>query len=322
MSAISSHQLNADELSVTLTNYGASLQDLRLDGHDIPLVLGFPDAQDYRTQSSHMGATAGRFANRIAGGIITIDGQSYQLDRNEADTNTLHGGSGGCGTRVWQVARMTHKSVCFTLDDEDGHMGFPGHVKMQCLYQITGPRTLSISYEATTSRPTFINLAHHSYFRLDRQDDLSSHELQIMADHYLPVDEANLPLGKPEDVSGTRFDFRQKHGFVGDDFDHNFCLNDAGRLRPVARLSSMASGIVMTLSSDQPGLQFYTSHHLAETAPNHHGRPYEAYDGICLEPQAWPNAPHMPHFPTALLRPGETYRQSLILSFSDDGAVL
>ena len=319
MSALTSHHLKAHGLYVTLTNFGASLADLRLEGHDTPLVLGFTNIQDYATHKSHMGATAGRVANRIAGGEICLEGRLYQLDKNEAGTTTLHGGASGCGTRLWDLEEASATKICFTLEDEDGHMGFPGHVQMRCLYEITSHHTLRISYHATTTRPTFVNLAHHSYFRLDKQDDISTHELEIMADHYLPVDEKNLPTGRIAPVAGTKFDFRQKRAIGPAPIDHNFCLHHAGSLRPVARLSSPASGIEMTLSSDQPGLQCYTAHHLAETAPNHHGRPYRAFDGICLEPQAWPNAPHMPDFPSICLMPGEIYKQTLILTFSEKG---
>lgn len=306
-------------MQVSLTNYGASLQDLRLLSHDIPLVLGFPDAQDYAAQTSHMGATAGRYANRIAAGQITIDGHSYQLDQNEAGHHCLHGGSQGCGTRLWQLAAYDERSVTFTLDEADGHMGFPGAVHLRCQYQMIAPQTLAITYHATTSAPTFVNLAHHSYFKLDDRDDNSRHELQIMADHYLPVTASNLPDGRQEPVAKTAFDFREMRPIGKQDYDHNFCLANRDIMRPIARLYSPYSGIEMQMDSDQAGLQFYTAHHLDEAARTHHGRAYRKSDGICLEPQNWPNSPNMAQFPSSLLRPSETYHQRLILRFTDRG---
>ena len=195
-------------------------------------------------------------------------------------------------------------------------MGFPGNVRYLCRYEITANATLAISYEARTTAPTFINLAHHSYFRLDKQADISGHELQILAQDYLPVDAQNLPDGRIMPTAHTPFDFTKRTPIGRREFDHNFCLAPAQTLRQIARLYSPYSGIEMVLSSDQPGLQFYTAHHLNESAPNHHDRAYGPFDGVCLEPQNWPNAPHMKAAPSSLVRPDETYRQNLTLQFA------
>ena len=176
MSAIESFQLSGNGLDVSVTNYGASLQDLRLQGSDMPLVLGFEKAADYATQNSHMGATAGRVANRIAKGYISLDDKIFPLDTNEEGRTTLHGGTEGCGKRLWQAQQHSKTHISFTLEDEDLHMGFPGTVQLTCHYEITAPRTLTIGYEAHTSAPTFVNLAHHSYFRLDDSPDITAHE--------------------------------------------------------------------------------------------------------------------------------------------------
>ena len=316
MSQITSHQMNAHGLRAAVTNYGASLQDLRLISHDIPLVLGFTDAKDYATHTAHMGAAAGRYANRIAGGMIEIDGKRYQLDRNEGGTNTLHGGMHGCGTTLWELIEADESHALFRLEEPDGHMGFPGSVRYLCRYEIRANATLSISYEARTTAPTYVNLAHHSYFRLDREADISGHELEILADAYLPVDAQNLPDGRLLPVANSPFDFTKMKPLGRQKFDHNFCLDPSQNLRQIARLYSPYSGIEILLSSDQPGLQLYTAHHLDESAPNHHGRAYGAFDGVCLEPQNWPNSPHMDAAPSSLLRPDETYHQTLILQFS------
>lgn len=317
MDEIISHALTAFNVRLRVTNYGASLQDLRLDGYDLPLVLGFSDAQDYANHNSHMGATAGRYANRIANGHIVIDGQPFTLDRNEQARTTLHGGSKGCGVQLWQLEEATNTSALFHLEEADGHMGFPGAVFMRCHYEIIGDGAVAITYSATTTKPTFVNLAHHSYFRLDDHDDISAHQLQIAANHYLPVDDNNLPASSPEPVANTPFDFTSMTEIGNRLYDHNFCLSGADTgLRPVARLYSPHSGISLNIESDQPGLQCYTAHHLSESGVTHHGRAYHSRDGICLEPQNWPDSPNRPTFPSSLLRPDEIYRQQLILRFT------
>lgn len=323
MPPITSHQISAHGLSVSVTNYGASLHDLRLTDHNQPLILGFSDPSDYAHHHSHMGATAGRYANRISPAEITIDGKHHLLDANENGTTILHGGAQGCGTRLWQLVHHDKTSITFRLIEEDGHMGFPGKVEIEACYEVTAHQTLTISYHATSTAPTFMSLAHHSYFRLDNEADISAHELQIMAEQYLPVDDANLPTGEIATVANTAFDFRQQTAIGPRAFDHNFCLSSTtpSAIRPVARLFSPHSGIEMSIASDQPGLQFYTAHHLDERAPNHHGRPYRGFDGVCLEPQNWPNSPHMPHFPSSLLPKGAHYQQTLSLAFAHKGAM-
>ena len=320
MHEIISHALAAYDLRLWVTNYGASLQDLRLEGYDMPLVLGFPDAQDYASHHSHMGATAGRYANRIANGQFMIDGHSFALDRNEQGRHTLHGGSKGCGVQLWQLEEATNASALFCLEETDGHMGFPGAVTLRTRYEIIEAGTLAITYWATTTKPTFVNLAHHSYFRLDDSDDIGAHQLQIEADDYLNVDGDNLPTGTVMPVTGTAFDFTSMTAIGDRLYDHNFCLRDPHKgLRPVAHLYSPISGISLAIESDQPGLQFYTSHHLSETGQTHHARTYHGRDGICLEPQIWPDSPNREHFPSALLLPNETYHQQLILRFYASG---
>ncbi len=327
--------MTAYDLNVSVTNYGASLQDVRLSGNPLPLVLGFSAPDDYASHSAHMGATAGVYANRIAAGQFTIDDVTYQLDRNENNRTTLHGGRQGTGTQIWDLIEADEEKAVFALTQPDGFMGFPGKIDLRCTYQITAKGTLAISYHATTSKPTFVNLAHHSYFRLDDAPDISGHELQVFADRYLETDDDNLPHdGAPVWVAGTAYDFRSQTKIGNHNIDHNFCLDTkisakssahssaqqfaGAELRPVARLYSPLSSLSLQVSSDQPGLQIYTAHHLCEAAPNHHGRPYRAFDGICLEPQNWPNSPNRDDFPSSLLRPDEAYHQRLELYFCDE----
>ena len=157
MASIISHQMSAHGLDVRVTSYGASLQDLRLTGQSLPLVLGFEDAAAYASHSAHMGASAGRYANRIADGSFAISGHIYHLDKNEAGKHTLHGGQKGCGTALWDLTKCGPDFATFTLTEPDGHMGFPGQVSLSCTYQIMATNKLAITYQGTTTKPTHIN---------------------------------------------------------------------------------------------------------------------------------------------------------------------
>ena len=315
MSDIKSHQMKAGGLDVSVINFGASLQDLRLASQNMPLVLGFQEADDYQNNTSHLGATAGIYANRIANGYFEIDGKGYHLDKNENNTHTLHGGDEGCGTQLWEFVSWGNDHASLRWRQSDGHMGFPGDAEVLCHYRLDENQTLRISYEAKCDKDSFINLAHHSYFRLDDTADISQHQLQINADHYLTVDNENIPTGEMRQVTDTRFDFRDFKAVGTQEIDHNYCLTRDGNIREVARLFSPSSGIEMIMSSDQVGLQCYTADHLSESGQTHHGKSYRARDGICLEPQYWPNSPNMPQFPSSFLRAGTRYEQELQLQF-------
>ena len=317
---ITHHQLSHDGFMVGLVSYGASICDMRMKGVAHPLVLGLQNPDDYKRQSSHLGATAGRVANRIARGEFHLDGQSYQLDRNENGRHMLHGGQHGCGVQNWQFSKTDKTSALLTLQQPDGWMGFPGNVSFSCHYEITGKDELTITYSAKTDRPCPLNLAHHSYFKLDDAEDIRHHLFQIGADHYLPVDEDNIPTGEIASVAGTDFDFTSPRLLEGARFDHNFCLNKAtidksAQMRKIAFVQSQLSGISLHFYSDQTGVQFYTSHHLKEALKTIHNRPYHAGDGFCLEPQNWPNACNQDNFPSSIISENETYHQSLRLVF-------
>ena len=322
---ITHHQLSHDGFIVGLVSYGASICDIRVKDIAHPLVLGLKNPDDYRRQSSHLGATAGRVANRIAKGAFDLNGQSYQLDQNENGRHMLHGGAQGCGVQNWQFSKLDKTSALLTLQQPDGWMGFPGNVTFTTHYEITGKEELTITYSAKTDRPCPINLAHHSYFKLDEAEDIRHHLFQIEADHYLPVNEDNIPTGTIAPVAGTKFDFTSPRLLEGNRFDHNFCLKDAmikerlsrksKTMRKIAFVQSQLSGISLSLYSDQQGVQFYTAHNLHEDLQTIHNRPYHAYDGFCLEPQIWPDACNHDAFPSSIIAEDETYHQSLRLVF-------
>jgi aldose 1-epimerase len=298
-------------------NWGAVVQDLRLEGHDAPLVLGFENFADYPPFSPYMGAIAGRFANRIAGGRFTINGQHYQADANFLGKHTLHGGAKGFGKRLWDVALHGDDFVTLTLHSPDGDHGFPGALEATCTYRLKIPGTLSVELTATTSEPTLCNLTNHSYFNLDDggSGDILDHRLMLAAAAYLPVDDELIPTGLVQPVAGTAFDFRQARpvrcpGEGGQQlYDHNFCLG-AGRgpLRQAAWAQGASSGVEMEMWTTEPGVQFYAGHKVARDQEGLGGRHYKAYAGFCLEAQVWPDAPNHAHFPQAVLWPGEIYR--------------
>ena len=314
---ITNHQLSKDGFIVKLVSFGASICDLRLKGIEHPLVLGLRNPADYPLQSSHLGATAGRVANRIAGGQFHLNGTLYELDRNENNKHMLHGGSQGCGVQNWQLDHATETEAVFSLYQPDGWMGFPGNFEIRCHYEITDDCELTIRYTAQTDKACPINLAHHSYFKLDNCDDIRHHIFQIEADHYLDVDQDNIPTGKLIPVEGTIFDFTSPRSIGDNSFDHNFCLRDGQtKLRKIAYAKSELSGVSLTIYSDQKGVQFYTSQHLSEDLDTNHGRAYHGFDGFCLEPQNWPDACNHAAFPSSILFEGESYSQIIKLQFA------
>jgi aldose 1-epimerase len=307
-------------LTAEVMTWGAVLQDLRLSGHEPPLVLGYDRFEDYPLHSPYFGATAGRYANRIRGGRFTIAGRRYQADTNFLAKHMLHGGSKGFAKRVWDVALHGSDYVTFSLRSADGDMGFPGTVDVTCTYRLKIPGTLSIEYTATTDEPTLCNLAHHSYFNLDDggSGDILDHRLMLNAAAYLPVDDELIPTGVVEPVDGSPFDFRLARQIrmetEGEQllYDHNFCLAAArGPLHQAAWAQGAASGVEMEVWTTEPGVQFYAGHKLGgRDALGHGERRYQAHAGFALEPQVWPDSPNRPYFPQAVLWPGEIYRQT------------
>lgn len=302
-------------LSAWIMNWGACLRDLRLEGHPHPLVLGFDSFEPYPLHSRNFGAIVGRCANRIRDGSFVLDGKPYQLDRN-AGVHHLHGGVLGTGRRTWRIEDAAGDSVRMTLSEPDGWMGYPGACRFAATYAMTGAGTLHLRIEAEADRPTPVNLAPHGYFNLDGSAAIGGHELRIDAAAYLPTDADGIPTGEVRPVAGTAFDFRQPRpvdrGKQEDaaPFDHNYCLSAASMpIREVAHVRSPLSGVAMTVATTEPGLQFYDGSKLAVPVAGLEGRSYGRRAGLCLEPQAWPDAVNHAGFPSPVLRPGERYLQ-------------
>jgi aldose 1-epimerase len=316
--AIHRFEIAGGGLTARVMTWGAAIQDLRLEGHQPPLVLGFEDFADYPAHSPYFGAVAGRYANRIGGGRFTIDGRRYQADENFLGKHMLHGGSKGTSERLWRAGERGQDFITLHLADPAGWMGFPGNLDISCTYRLRHGGTLAVELTAATDAPTLCNLAQHSYFNLDDggADDILDHRLMLNAAAFLPLDNEMIPTGVVQPVDGTAFDFmlarpvRMEADGAQIPYDHNFCLSAArGELRQAAWVQGAVSGVEMEVWTTEPGLQFYAGDQIALERPGLGGRRYRRHAGFCLEPQFWPDSPNRAYFPQALLRPGELYRQ-------------
>ena len=307
-------------LSANILTYGAVLQDLRLAGFPHPLVLGFEKFEYYLDYSPYFGATAGRCANRIRHGHLPLGDDVFQLDQN-SNGHHLHGGTDGTGKRLWSIDQVAADRVSLSLRLGDGHMGYPGNIDILANFQLLEDGVLDIRYEATCDKTTLCNLAHHSYFNLDRGDTILDHLLRVDSDAYTAVDSELIPTGEVTPVEGTLMDFRKPKPVATISpnhlFDHNFCLSEQRqKLHPIGMLESRKSGLAMELRSSEPGLQVYDGAKIDIRVAGLDGRMMGAHAGMALEPQTWPDAVHNSHFPQALLHPGETYRQHTQYAFS------
>ncbi|MDA8870766.1 galactose mutarotase, partial [Rhizobiaceae bacterium] len=296
--AVQRVRLEEGGLTAHVITWGAVLQDLRLEGHDAPLVCGFDTFQPYPEHSPHFGATPGRVANRIGNARFTLDGTEHHLDANKG-AHILHGGANGFSHRVWTIADVGHAHVDLHLVDPDGTAGFPGTVEATCSYTLKAGGVLHIALTTRTDAPTITNLTHHSYFDLEGNGDIRDHIVTIHADAVLPVDADFIPTGPPVPVADTGRDFRKPRTIADalaqleEDgagvLDHNWCLADHQRgLQDVATVTAPTSGVAMTLATTEPGVQFYAGHKVTTPVAGLSGTPYGAFAGLCLEPQIWP----------------------------------
>jgi aldose 1-epimerase len=315
--------LTGGGLTASILTFGAVLQDLRLEGHDDPLVLGFNDLASYIGHSPYFGATPGRCANRIGNGRFEIDGVDYQLELNERGVTHLHGGSDGMGRRNWTILDVTADRVTMEIVDPAGRAGYPGTTRTTAEFALKPGGVFSAVYETVTDTPTIANVCHHAYFNLDGKPDILGHDLMIAADHYTPVDDRLIPTGEIRKVDQTAFDFREMRPIRLDvdgaqfRYDHNFCLsNTRTAKRSVALARSVNSGVSLEVLTTEPGVQFYAGVYLNVAVPGLGGHTYGPYAGFCLETQVWPDAANHPGFPNAILRPGEVLRQETDYVFS------
>jgi aldose 1-epimerase len=324
---------NSKGLTAKVSTYGGILTELQVPDHDgrtADVVLGFDTLEGYLAGHPFFGATVGRYANRIAKGKFTLDGQEYQLAVN-GGPNHIHGGVKGFDKRVWTASPQPSPqgtALKLTYRSADGEENYPGNLDVTVLYTLTDNNELRLDYLAKTDKPTIVNLTNHSYFNLGGHNsgEVLGTELEVAADRYTPVDRTLIPTGELAPVQGTPLDFRQPHRigeriqelseFPGG-YDHNFVLNDGGKsLAFAVRAHEPKSGRVMEMWTTEPGVQLYTGNFLDGKQKGKGGAAYGKYHAFCLEAQHFPDSPNKPNFPSVVLRPGETYRQTTFYRFS------
>ena len=306
------------------------------DGAWSHVLLGLEDAGAYATAGGSFGALLGRCANRIAGAQFTLDGRTYHLSANDRGS-TLHGGPGGFGLVPWRVVGSEGgdaPSLALEYVSPDGDAGFPGTLTARATYRVEGD-TLSLALEATTDQPTVVNLSAHPYFNLAgvEQHDVLGHEVAIHAGRFLPTDARQIPTGELRAVAGTPFDFRRPRALgarirendpqllPGRGYDLCWALDGGGTAEPrlVASARDPLSGRRVEVITTQPGLQLYSGNSLTGAVVGRGGIAYRQSAGLAFEAQGYPDAPNQPNFPSAVLRPGERYRQVIAYRFTAEG---
>ncbi len=327
---------NAHGIEVRAMTYGAiitSIQTPDRTGKRADIVLGFDSLAGYVAGSPYFGAVVGRYANRIARGQFTLDGVTYHLARNNGP-NTLHGGQRGFDKVLWSGEPFHSDSaagVRLRYESPDGEEGYPGAVSVQVTYTLTDGDELIVDYEASTTKPTPLNLSQHTYWNLhgDGQGSILDHVLTLNASAFTPVDSTLIPTGQRAPVAGTPFDFRQPTAIgariddsheqlrFGRGYDHNWVLDQIthAALTHAARLEDPMSGRQIDISTTEPGMQFYSGNFLDGTIKGTGGHVYGHRTGLCLETQHFPDSPNHANFPSTILRPGQHYRSRTIIAF-------
>ncbi len=329
---------NENGMEVCFTNFGGRIVSIMVpdkDGKMIDVCLGHDSIADYIRygyQGCNFGALIGRYGNRIKDGKFILDGIEYQLPRNN-DGNCLHGGGEvAFHNRMWDTQLVSNSSITFTTISEDGEDGFPGNLYVRVTYALTNDNAITISYEATTDRPTVINLTNHCYFCLsgDPSHDVLNEILYLNAEAYTPVDANVAVIGEIAAVENTPFDFRtptrvgdrindttHQQIINGRGYDHNWILATEGDINAIAGiLYDPSSGIKMTIHTDQPGMQFYAGNFLDGSFMGKKGIAYPMRSGFCFETQHFPDSPNQPAFPSTTLYPGEKYTTTTIYKFT------
>ncbi len=332
---------NESGMRVDVTNYGGIIVRLLVpdaDGDLGDITLGYDSIAGYLEETPYFGAIIGRYGNRIGAGRFTLDGETYELARNNGP-NHLHGGEKGFDKVVWNAEPFESENgsgLIFTYTSPDGEEGYPGTLEAKVTYTLTDDNELIFDYEATSDKATPVNLTQHAYFNLagHASGDVLDHVLTINADAFTPVDSTLIPTGELRPVAGTPFDFavptpigarinnENEQIRFGGGYDHNFVLNMAGAdsLKSAARVQEPTSGRVMEVFTTEPGVQFYSGNFLDGSITGKDGAVYEHRTGFCLETQHYPDSPNKPNFPSTILRPGETYRSRTVYKFGTHDA--
>jgi aldose 1-epimerase len=327
--------------AVKFLSYGGIITEIDVPdrwGRFDNIVLGFKNLADYETKNPYFGALIGRYGNRIGAAKFTLEGVEYKLAANNGP-NSLHGGTKGFDKVVWKVEPLqpADGSAAARLSylSKDGEEGYPGNLTAHVTYTLTSANELRLDYEATTDKPTVVNLTSHSYFNLagNGSGGIGGHLLTLNADRYTPVDATLIPTGQLASVEGTPFDFRQAMPIgarirsadtqmvYGRGYDHNFVLNRSGEgLALAARVYESQSGRIMEIRTTEPGIQFYSGNFLDSTLVGSADRQYRETDGFCLETQHFPDSPNKPNFPSTVLRPGQTLKSTTVHKFLTDAS--
>lgn len=312
---IQSAILKDGDTSITVLSLGCAIQEWLVAGKSV--VLGYKDPESYRTNPCVLGAIVGRIANRTAGAGFELDGQLWDLPANDG-TNHIHGGPSGLAWRNWELTKKSDTCAELRLRSEHLDQGYPGTVDFEVRLTLNG-QALTWEMTATPDRPTPINLAQHVYFNLNGQGNILSHSVQLNASRMTPTDDSLIPTGEITEVNDTRFDFRSPVKVSQNDpknqgYDINFALDQNAPLK--ARVES-DTGMLLSLWTDRPGLQFYTAKHLVPLADINSCAEHQASFGFCLEAQDFPNSINEPEFGTLICTPRKPYRQVTTIEISD-----
>ncbi len=335
---------NANGLVVRIMTYGGIIQSVLVpdaEGDPTNVTLGFPNLDGYVDSNPYFGTITGRYANRIARGTFYLDDVRYQLALNNGE-NSLHGGEVGFDKVIWaaepieQIEGGDGVALRLSRTSPDDEEGYPGNLDVEVTYTLNNDDELRIDYRATTDEPTIVNLTNHAYWNLagEGTSPIYDHELRLNADEYTPVDETLIPTGEIAPVAGTPMDFteataigaRIREDFeqlvIGRGYDHNWVINRDGagedELVEAAVLTDPESGRTLTISTTEPGVQFYSGNFLDGTVVGTSFRMYRQGDGLALETQHFPDSPNQPDFPSTVLRPGEEYTSSTVYAFSTE----
>lgn len=335
--AISLYTLSSGNgITMQVTNYGGRVVALWVpdrNGNYADVALGYSTIEKYLNNPGerYLGAALGRYANRIKKGQFELDGKTYQIPVNN-NGNALHGGPGGYDVVVWDVDKVTSNAIHLSYISPDGEEGFPGTLKVKMVYTLTPENEFKIEYEAVTDKATIVNLSHHSYFNLKGEGNgtILDNYITLNASRYIPIDDVAIPLGELAQVGGTPFDFVEPH-LVGErinednvqlkngaGYDHCWVIDkeEEGELVQAAVVYEPAGGRVLTVLTDQPGIQFYSSNWYDNKTTGKAGKPYKVRESFALETQKYPDTPNNPSFPCAKLSPGEIYKHICIYKFS------
>jgi len=326
---------NGKGAEAKITNYGGIVLSLKVpdrNGKFDDVVLGHNKLDGYLIPTNpYFGALIGRYGNRIANGKFTLDGKTFSLPKNNGK-NSLHGGTIGFDRVVWTGRAFASKdgpSVELKYRSKDGEQGYPGNLDVTAVYTLTNNNELRVNFTATTDKPTVVNLTQHSYFNLAGKGDILGHIVQIKADRFTPVNADLIPTGELRPVAGTPFDFLKPTAIgarinapdqqlkFGKGYDHNFVTANApGKLKLQAKIYEPTTGRTLDVLSTEPGVQFYSGNFLDGTIIGKGGRRYNLRNGFCFEPQHFPDSPNEPKFPSTVLRPGKTFKNSIVYRFA------